>query len=98
MDNYKAAKRLLDQTVDWHSGIRACAHALIAIADALADGSDESGDEPEVIPAADLADLYEKNRGLLDELERIRGQLAQCRLERERLEKWIEAGARGGAE
>jgi len=91
MDSHKAAKRLLDQTVDWHSGIRACAHALIAIADVLAD---EPGDEPEVVPAADLADLHEKNRGLLDELERIRGQLAQCGLERERLEKWIEGAWR----
>jgi len=79
VDNYKAAKRILEHTTekDWQSALRSCAHALVAIAERLG--------EPEI---------QEKNRLLLDELDRMRSKLTQSKLEADRLEKWIQEGRR----
>ncbi len=91
MDSLKAAKRMLDNNPLHTADSRACAYALIAIAEAL---RDEPVDEPiDAFTATgnvyDLADLHEKNRGLMTELDRMRSRLTQCTLENERLEKWI---------
>lgn len=98
MDNLRAAKRILEQTTGWHITLKAIAHALVAIADALRD--EEVDDPVDEFTATgnvyDLADLHEKNRGLMNELDRMRSRLTQCTLENERLEKWIEQGTRGG--
>lgn len=92
MDNYKAAKRILEHTIekDWQSALRACAHALIAVVDRM---------EPDIMSEdeLDMSDLQEKNRLLLDELDRMRSKLTQSKLEADRLEKWIEEGTRGGS-
>ena len=78
MDNLKAAKRYLDNAApfDWQAGVRACAHALVAIAEKeIIDEFTATGN------VYDLSDLHEKNRGLMDELDRMRSRLTQAHVE-----------------
>jgi len=87
MDNLKVAKRMLDNTRADTADSRACAHALVAIAEALTKEVDEEVDEFTATGNVyDLADLHEKNRGLMSELDRMRSRLTQCTVKNEKLE------------
>ena len=58
MDNLRAAKRILEQTTGWHITLKAIAHALVAIADALRD--DKSADkEVDEFTAGNVFKLYD---------------------------------------